>query len=457
MSDLGDKLLEIKRQKDEYILPENLKKDVTVYGITGTYEGSGGSGKIKLFNSIAEMNQDLTGNDGDIGVIYSYTEVEKTADGKNIDANALLLPETLDASLLSTTIKAWTDIHITQWGSQVQYYVDVILPSGSGGIGTDAGGNVFSVYGKVNSSDTYYTRGKGDYNKSTGQIFMLENVYPYDGDYKIEYIDITKNVNSPVWEQVKFLKIDTMVAYQFDAVLKRWSVLPTNYHLMEDEMFSGKKGLGMYGIVTGTIPVNDAVGYTMIKGINDTLMRTMYDANALVEANTNVLLNIGGFPTGFGDKRYFFSLMKDDMHGANHYRMFAGYWDDPDTTLYMPTANEIQDNSGNYYMPAKPFTYNRQINLDYDNIGPMAKSLTIKGIIDTVRITGFATEQGYNTVGHWNYDDADCWFATNCKIISKKNNVVVYEGGPKASDFYVGDYYTNIFGEKVDGTKSLPV
>lgn len=30
MSELNEKLLEIKRQKDEYILPENLKKDVTV-------------------------------------------------------------------------------------------------------------------------------------------------------------------------------------------------------------------------------------------------------------------------------------------------------------------------------------------------------------------------------------------------------------------------------------------
>ena len=42
MSELNDKLLEIKRQKDEYILPENLKKDVTVYGVTGTLESGSG-------------------------------------------------------------------------------------------------------------------------------------------------------------------------------------------------------------------------------------------------------------------------------------------------------------------------------------------------------------------------------------------------------------------------------
>ena len=43
MSQLNDNLVEIKRQKDTYLLPENLKKDITIFDITGTYEG-GGSG-----------------------------------------------------------------------------------------------------------------------------------------------------------------------------------------------------------------------------------------------------------------------------------------------------------------------------------------------------------------------------------------------------------------------------
>lgn len=41
MASLTENLTEIKRQKDTYILPENLKKDVTVFGITGTLESSG--------------------------------------------------------------------------------------------------------------------------------------------------------------------------------------------------------------------------------------------------------------------------------------------------------------------------------------------------------------------------------------------------------------------------------
>lgn len=43
MSQLNDNLVEIKRQKDTYLLPENLKKDVELLGVTGTYEGEGKS------------------------------------------------------------------------------------------------------------------------------------------------------------------------------------------------------------------------------------------------------------------------------------------------------------------------------------------------------------------------------------------------------------------------------
>ena len=68
MSDLGDKLLEIKRQKDTYILPENIKKDVTVYGVTGILETGSGSGDVKVFETIEEMQQDTTAQKGDLAV-----------------------------------------------------------------------------------------------------------------------------------------------------------------------------------------------------------------------------------------------------------------------------------------------------------------------------------------------------------------------------------------------------
>ena len=68
MSELKTKLEEIKRQKDTYILPENLKKDVTVYGVTGTLES--GSGDVKLFDTIEHMQQDENPQEGDLAVVY---------------------------------------------------------------------------------------------------------------------------------------------------------------------------------------------------------------------------------------------------------------------------------------------------------------------------------------------------------------------------------------------------
>ena len=70
MSELQIKLEEIKRQKDTYIIPENIKKDITVYGVTGTYEGSGGSGDVKLFDTVEHMQQDPAAQEGDLAVVY---------------------------------------------------------------------------------------------------------------------------------------------------------------------------------------------------------------------------------------------------------------------------------------------------------------------------------------------------------------------------------------------------
>lgn len=61
MSTLQDNLTEIKRQKDLYLLPGNIRKDLTILGITGTFEGGGSSEGIKLFDTVEDMNSS-TGN-----------------------------------------------------------------------------------------------------------------------------------------------------------------------------------------------------------------------------------------------------------------------------------------------------------------------------------------------------------------------------------------------------------
>ena len=68
MSTLKENLQEIKRQKDTYIKPENLKKDITIFGITGTLEEDN-SNKVKVFDTIDSMNNDTNAVEGDTALV----------------------------------------------------------------------------------------------------------------------------------------------------------------------------------------------------------------------------------------------------------------------------------------------------------------------------------------------------------------------------------------------------
>ena len=68
MSTLQDNLNEIKRQKDLYLLPENIRKDLTILGITGTFEGGSSEG-IKLFDTVEDMNSSA----GNVDRRFSYS------------------------------------------------------------------------------------------------------------------------------------------------------------------------------------------------------------------------------------------------------------------------------------------------------------------------------------------------------------------------------------------------
>ena len=103
MSELNEKLLEIKRQKDTYILPENLKKDVEVFGITGTYAGSGGgSGDVKLFDTVEHMQQDPSPSEGDLAVVYR-SELEGITEDSEFSScifpNTVVLDEAFTGSI----------------------------------------------------------------------------------------------------------------------------------------------------------------------------------------------------------------------------------------------------------------------------------------------------------------------------------------------------------------------
>lgn len=70
MSQLVNNLINIKNQKDTYILPENIKKNVTVYGVTGTLEAD----NILKFWSTDEMKEYTEAEDNQLAAIIDMSD-----------------------------------------------------------------------------------------------------------------------------------------------------------------------------------------------------------------------------------------------------------------------------------------------------------------------------------------------------------------------------------------------
>ena len=68
MTELEVKLQQIWTEKQDKIKPENIKKDIQIFDITGTYEGN--SGGVKLFETEEQMQQDPNANEGDLAIVY---------------------------------------------------------------------------------------------------------------------------------------------------------------------------------------------------------------------------------------------------------------------------------------------------------------------------------------------------------------------------------------------------
>lgn len=124
---LVEKLTEIKRQKDEYILPENIKSGVKIYGITGAYEGGSGS-SVKQFETEEEMNQDTTAQLNDIAVVYK-SEIKNS--NVNSTFQTVYFPQTvvlpspepdyIDVRLATTDGSASTYVFLYESAFEIQY------------------------------------------------------------------------------------------------------------------------------------------------------------------------------------------------------------------------------------------------------------------------------------------------------------------------------------------------
>ena len=102
-TELEIKLNEIQEEKNSKIIPENIKKDVQIFDVVGTYEGSGASAieGAKIFTSVEEMMSTTDQSDNTYGIVY-YDNTKPTEKDKTY--NYIFMPETvvLDTPVTST-------------------------------------------------------------------------------------------------------------------------------------------------------------------------------------------------------------------------------------------------------------------------------------------------------------------------------------------------------------------
>ena len=80
----GGEALKVTASVDSNIIPSNIKKDVNILGVTGTYEGSGGTINASIINPI---NGGILGNSGSVGRVTHQYQVT----GGNI-SSCFLIP-----------------------------------------------------------------------------------------------------------------------------------------------------------------------------------------------------------------------------------------------------------------------------------------------------------------------------------------------------------------------------
>ena len=108
MSELKTNLQEILQEKQEKIIPENIKKDVQIFDVVGTLESGTTTSGVKLFETEEEMQADSTAQEGDLAVVYRQEIQNMTAETQTqyiTFPETVVLPEAFTESMF-TAIRA---------------------------------------------------------------------------------------------------------------------------------------------------------------------------------------------------------------------------------------------------------------------------------------------------------------------------------------------------------------
>ena len=267
MSELQEKLLEIKRQKDTYIIPENLKKNITVLGVTGTLEPDSGGGDVKLFETIEDMQEDENPQEGDLAIVYRegiQSVTEESEFDSCIFPNEVVLDEAISGNIYG---------EFRSTGSS----------DFDGMVSMSSSGFIFNSYGDVSSNI------RVEYTSSDGITYIRT-----DGGEELHEFGITIkwSVYEEPWNDVigNFIKISGML---FEGLYE----YKTNQYVIADsqltlsssnQLLPGITGYGKNGITVGNLGTNVSTAFNdNVAKIYAKAQIVYNDMTPLVASNNN--------------------------------------------------------------------------------------------------------------------------------------------------------------------------
>ena len=357
-------LSEILQEKQNKIIPENIKKDVQMFDITGTYEGSGGGTVegVKLFETIEEMNSSTGNTEGDLAVVY-----------RNVLANMIADTETQYITFPDT----------------------VTLPTAFTG----------EYYGRIRAVD--------DSGMFDGNIMLNQTSFNFQGysetrDLTIEYastdgITYTRSttITNPVdlgtvvkpgtqWNDILgyFMQVSSSSftgLYKYNSTA--WELAPTDLTTVADEVYL-TKFYGKNGVTAGTLTTNVSNSFADTNAAVYKKIQKAYDdmtPRVLTDTDKTIDKNIYFIPTNSNGTILLDTSAVTDMSG-----MFENCSNL--TTIPLLDTNNVT-NMGSMFSGCTNLTEIPQ--LDTSNVTEMnqmfygCNNLTEVPLLDTSKVTSF--------------------------------------------------------------------
>ena len=235
MSELKTNLDEILQEKQNKIIPGNIKKDVQIFDVIGTYEGSGGTDyNVKLFETEEKMQADSSAQEGDLAIVYREDIQNMTADTQT---QYITFPETVT---LSTAFSGHTSCMLRAVDSSSGYF--------DGNVQLNQSSFRFNGYGNSGTIQVQYASSDGiNYTRDrfTGDSGDLTN--PVDlgtviGVYRSE----EWNDNFGYFMQIEGMAFDGLFEYDSNYISEtNFGLLPISGINISEKTYTGKP-LGNY-------------------------------------------------------------------------------------------------------------------------------------------------------------------------------------------------------------------